>query len=76
MLSLRHALSCGSLNVIDLHKLIGIVIIKRCVFVGVGVVLYEEVYHHGGGEVSYAQDTIQSLSLLPVVSISICTKPT
>ena len=39
---------CGSLNVIDPHKLIGSGIIRRCDLIGVGVALLEEMRHCGG----------------------------
>lgn len=40
---------CGSLNVIDLHKLTWSGTLRRCGLAGVGVVLLEEVHHCGGG---------------------------
>ena len=39
---------CGSLNVIDLHKLIGVALFEGIV-VGLVVALLEEVYHWGDG---------------------------
>ena len=38
---------CGSLNVIVSHNVLGSGTIRNCGFVGVGVVLLEEVYHCG-----------------------------
>ena len=40
---------CGSLNIIDKHKLIGNGTIKRCDFAGIGMTLLEELHHCGGG---------------------------
>lgn len=45
---LDKGLLCGSLNANGPHKLIGSVIIRRCGFVRVGVVLLEGVRHCGG----------------------------
>ena len=42
-------MDCGSLNVIDPHKLIGISTIRRYSFVGVGEALLKEVFHCKGG---------------------------
>lgn len=59
---------CGGLNVIGPHKPIGSGTIRRCSFVEAGVALLEEVRHYGGRlqSLTYARDTVQCLSLLPV----------
>ena len=54
-----------SLNVIGPHNLTGSGTISRCGFVGVGMALLKEVLG-ADLEVSYAQDTTQCLSQLPV----------
>ena len=62
---------CGSLNVIGPHNLIGGGTFRKSELVGVGVVLLEVVCHLVEGfEASYAQDTAQCLSLLPVAFCS------
>ena len=38
---------CGSLNVIDPHNLIGTDTVRRCGFVGVGMVFVEEMCQGG-----------------------------
>ena len=40
-----HGMECGRLNVIDPHNLIGSGTVRRCGFVGVGIVLLEEACH-------------------------------
>ena len=53
----------GSLNVIDLHNIIGSDTTRRCGFVRVARSLLEEACHCGGFEVSYVQDIIQYLQI-------------
>ena len=73
------------MNIIDPHNLIGreLALSGDVDLLGVGMVLLEEVCHSGVNfEVSYAQDTTQCLSRLPVVrkkdvarTISACMPP-
>ena len=40
----EHGVECGSLNVVDPHRLIGNGIIRRCGFIGVDMALLEKIY--------------------------------